>query len=100
MIKSEIANALARANPHLPRHAVARLVDVLLEEINDALAQGRRIELRGFGVLASKWREPHQACNPRSGEKIQVRGQYRPVFKSGKVLRERLNHGRAPLRAR
>ena len=89
--QSELLSELARANPHLTRRDLEKIVAVILEEIAAALEDQARVELRGFGVFAVKWRRARAARNPRTGESLQTRGSFVPFFKSGKVLREALN---------
>ncbi len=91
LTRSQLADDLARANPHLPRGEIEKIIGAILEEMRAALAAGRRIELRGFGVFAAKWRAEHKACNPRSGALVRVPGMWRPVFRAGKRLRDHLN---------
>ena len=58
MTRSDLIKRLATANPHLhPRH-IQRIVDTVFEQIGAALARGARVELRGFGIFATRaqWR--------------------------------------------
>lgn len=91
MIKSELINKIAEANPHLFHRDVERLVATVFDEITDALAAGNRVELRGFGAFSVKTRPPRVGRNPRTGEKVEVEEKRVPYFKTGKDLRERLN---------
>ena len=59
--------------------------------MSDALAQGDRIEIRGFGSFSLHFRPPRQGRNPKTGETIALAGKYVPHFKPGKDLRERVN---------
>ena len=56
MIKSELIERLAEQNPHLYRQDVEDLVNAILDTVADALAQGARVELRGFGAFTVKRR--------------------------------------------
>ncbi len=91
MIKSELIQKIAAANPHLFQRDVERIVNVILEEIIAALARGDRVELRGFGAFTIKHRSARQGRNPRTGETVFVEQKFVPFFKTGKELRERLN---------
>ncbi|MEZ5774537.1 MAG: integration host factor subunit beta [Hyphomicrobiaceae bacterium] len=91
MIKSELIQRIAAANPHLTHRDVERIVNVVLDEIVSALARGDRVELRGFGAFTVKHRQPRQGRNPRTGTPVEVDEKYVPFFKTGKELRERLN---------
>ena len=63
----------------------------MLDEITDALSEGNRVELRGFGAFSVKNRPPRSGRNPRTGEPVFVEEKWVPFFKTGKELRERLN---------
>lgn len=95
MIKSELVQRLAQANPHLYQRDVERIVGTIFEEIAQALANGDRVELRGFGAFSVKTRPARTGRNPRTGEPVEVEAKSVPFFKTGKELRERLN--RRPL---
>ena len=91
VIKSELIQKLAAANPHLYHRDVERIVNVIFGEIVEALARGDRVELRGFGAFTVKHRAPRIGRNPRTGTSVAVSEKYVPFFKTGKDLRERLN---------
>ena len=91
MIRSELLQALARDNPGLRAEEVEKVVDTFFEEIEQRLAQGGRVELRGFGAFSTREREPRQGRNPRTGASVSVPGKKVPYFKPGKEMRARLN---------
>ncbi|WP_417316975.1 integration host factor subunit beta [Emcibacter sp.] len=91
MIKSELINRLVEANPHLYQRDVERIVNTIFEEITNALAEGNRVELRGFGAFSVKHRPERTGRNPRTGETVHVPEKHVPYFKTGKDLREKLN---------
>jgi integration host factor subunit beta len=91
MIKSELIQKIAESNPHLYQSDVERIVSTIFDEITSALARGERVELRGFGAFSVKTRDARQGRNPRTGESVQVDEKRVPFFKTGKLLRERLN---------
>ena len=91
MIKSELVEKIATENPHLLQRDVERIVATVFEEITEAIATGKRVELRGFGAFSSKKREERVGRNPRTGESVKVEEKYVPFFKTGKNLRKRLN---------
>ncbi|MGB3720817.1 MAG: integration host factor subunit beta [Proteobacteria bacterium] len=91
MIKSELIQRIAAANPHLYHRDVERIVNVIFDEIVNALARGDRVELRGFGAFTVKYRAPRIGRNPRTGAPVPVEEKYVPFFKTGKELRERIN---------
>jgi len=91
MIKSELIAKLAAENPHLTQRDVERVVTVILEKMIEALEDGGRVELRGFGAFSVRSRPARAGRNPRTGEAVDVRAKHVPFFKSGKELRARLN---------
>jgi len=91
MTKSELIQRIAELNPHLYHRDVERIVSTILDEISEALAEGNRVELRGFGAFSVKRRDARVGRNPRTGEAVQVEQKHIPFFKTGKQLRERLN---------
>ena len=91
MIKSELVEKVAAENPHLLQRDVERIVATVFEEITEAIATGNRVELRGFGAFSSKKREERVGRNPRTGGSVKVEEKHVPFFKTGKILRKRLN---------
>lgn len=91
MIRSELIQKLADENPHLYQRDVERIVNTIFEEITDAMSQGDRVELRGFGAFSVKKRDARTGRNPRTGEAVEVEEKHVPFFKTGKLLRDRLN---------
>ena len=96
MIKSELIQKIAAANPHLYHRDVERIVNVIFGEIVEALARGDRVELRGFGAFTVKHRDARTGRNPRTGAAVSVEEKTVPFFKAGKELRHRVNAGPAP----
>lgn len=91
MTKSELIQKLAERNPHLFLRDIEKIVDTVFDEISEALVDGDRVELRGFGAFSIKHRDARVGRNPRTGETVQVDAKRLPFFKTGKALRERLN---------
>ena len=94
MIKSELIDRLAEANPHLYHRDVERVVNTVLDGITEALAEGDRVELRGFGAFSVRRRPARTGRNPRTGESVSVKEKHVPFFKTGKELRERVDASR------
>lgn len=91
MIRSQLVQKLAEANPHLFHRDVERIVDTVFEEIIRAMERGDRVELRGFGAFSVKKRDGRTGRNPRTGDSVSVDEKHVPFFKTGKALRDRLN---------
>jgi integration host factor subunit beta len=87
-----LVERIAQENPHLYQRDVERIVNTIFEEIINAMANGDRVELRGFGAFSVKKREARRGRNPRTGEAVPVEEKHVPFFKTGKLLRDRLNN--------
>ncbi|MDX1704299.1 MAG: integration host factor subunit beta [Altererythrobacter ishigakiensis] len=93
MIRSELLQALHRDNPELRAEEIEQVVDIFFDEIAERLADGGRVELRGFGAFSTREREARQGRNPRTGETVFVPAKRVPYFKPGKEMRARINDG-------
>ena len=91
MIRSELLQALASDNPDLRPEEVEQVVDIFFDEIATRLAEGGRVELRGFGTFSTRQRDARSGRNPRTGDTVDVPEKKVPYFKPGKEMRERLN---------
>ena len=91
MIRSELIQKIADENPHRYQRDVERIVDTIFDEVTAAMARGDRVELRGFGAFSVKKRDARTGRNPRTGETVEVEEKHVPFFKTGKLLRDRLN---------
>jgi len=91
MIRSELIQKLVDENPHLFQRDVERILDTIFDEITNTMARGDRVELRGFGAFSVKRRDSRTGRNPRTGDSVAVAEKHVPFFKTGKLLRDRLN---------
>src|SRR4051812_50092281 len=91
MIKSELVQTIANRNPHLFLRDVENIVNAIFEEITEALADGSRVELRGFGAFSVTNRPARTGRNPRTGASVTVEAKWGPFFKTAKELRDRLH---------
>lgn len=91
MIRSELLEAIASENAELRAEEVEQVVDIFFDEIAGRLAEGGRVELRGFGAFSTRERSARTGRNPRTGESVAVPAKRVPYFKPGKDMRERLN---------
>lgn len=93
MTKSELIDDIALQTPEIQRRDVELVVNTILQSMTDALSEGQRIEIRGFGSFVPKLRRSRAARNPRTGAEVKVPEKYVPFFTVGKELRERINEG-------
>ncbi len=91
MIRSELIQKLADENPQLFQRDVERIVNTIFDETTETMARGDRVELRGFGAFSVKKRDSRVGRNPRTGASVAVAEKHVPFFKTGKLLRDRLN---------
>ena len=91
MTKSELIENIARLQEHLPYKDVEAAVKALIDRMVQSLAEGDRVEIRGFGSFSLHFRPPRVGRNPKTGEPVPLDGKYVPHFKPGKALRERVN---------
>ena len=91
MTKSELVAAVVNRLPYLTRKDTEIIVDTLFDSMVEGLAQGDRIEVRGFGSFAVKHRAAREARNPRTGETVHIPAKWLPHFKLGKELYRRIN---------
>lgn len=91
MVKSQLIKIITKKHVHLSLYQAERIVDVFFEQIAEALANGGRVELRGFGVFYTKERAPRQAMNPRTHAKIEIEAKLVSCFRASKNLLKTLN---------
>ncbi len=99
MTKSELIDRLAQKQLQLAYKDVELAVKTLLDHMGNTLANGERIEIRGFGSFSLHYRPPRIGRNPKTGESVQLAAKYVPHFKPGKEMRERVNNsmGKVPI---
>ena len=90
MNKSELVEALAN-DKSLTYKRAEEIVNIIFDSMSTALADGGRIEIRGFGSFVVKDYKAYMGRNPKTGEVIKVHPKKLPFFKVGKELRERVN---------
>ncbi len=95
MIKSEIIKNLASDVTQIPEKDIALSVNAIINQMSDSLGSGERIEIRGFGSFSLHYHAPRNARNPKTGMQVVTEPKYRPHFKPGKELRERVNVSRS-----
>ena len=92
MTKSELVEIIAENYGEITRREAEVVVNEIFQAISEALANGERVELRGFGSFTTKHRNPRVGRNPKTGESVQVPGKIVPHFKPGKELRDRVDN--------
>lgn len=92
MTKSELVEAIASKQSQLSTKDVELAVKTIIDHMSQALAEGQRIEIRGFGSFSLHYRAPRVGRNPKTGESVDLPEKYVPHFKPGKDLRESVDN--------
>lgn len=90
-IKSLVIDQIGLKQDQLSLQDVTLSINAILDKFINHLADGGRIEIRGFGSFSLHYRPPRQAHNPKTGEKLITPPKYAVHFKPGKELREKVN---------
>ena len=97
MTKSDLINRIMEygireeINSLSTKMVVKQGVQVLIDNLASSLAEGRRIEIRGFGSFYLSKRPARVGRNPKTGERVEVPARNMPHFKTGKELNDRIN---------
>ena len=90
--KSELIGRILKRFPDLGQRGADALVNTIFSTISDGLADGNRVELRGFGAFSVRTRDPRTARNPKNGAAVKVTTRHSIYFRAGKELREKVNN--------
>jgi integration host factor subunit beta len=91
MTKSELIEQLSDGHDILNKNDAEMVINLIFGRITNALADGDRVEIRGFGSFSVRERAAREARNPKSGELVEIPSRKTPFFKTGKELRERVD---------
>jgi integration host factor subunit beta len=94
MTKSGLIERVAELTPHISKKDTEVVVNTIFDSMTEALKQGERIEIRGFGSFQVKIREAREGRNPKTGEEVQIPAKRTPFFKVGKELKEKVDDAR------
>ncbi len=96
MTKSGLIEEVARRTPHISKKDTEVVVNTIFDSMIEALKQGDRIEIRGFGSFQVKIREAREGRNPKTGEPVHISAKRTPFFKVGKELKEMVDRSPSP----
>ena len=99
MTKAELVEKVAN-QINLTKKQTEVVVNTVFSSITDSLAEGKKVELRGFGSFRIRQRNARVGRNPKSGQKVDVPSKKVPFFKAGKELRELVDEHEAQEAAR
>ena len=91
MTKHDLIEEVARQYPRYSRRDAEVIVNSVFDSMADALHQGERIEIRGFGSFVVKQRQAREGRNPKTGRLVSVPAKRVPFFKVGKELKLRVD---------
>ena len=92
IVKSKLLNQLASNYPNFLKKDLEKFVDIILEEIKQALKRGDRVELRGFGIFSTNTQKARISRNPKTGEKVNTPKKKTIHFKMTKEMFKKLNN--------
>ena len=91
MNKTElVANVAEKAG--LSKKDAEKALGAVIESIEEALVEGDKVQLIGFGTLEVKDRAARTGRNPQTGKEIKIAASRNPVFKAGKALKDAVNN--------
>ncbi len=89
MTKAELVETVA-SKVDLPRAVAERAVNTVFDEVTEALKQGDKVNISGFGTFSVSERKARTGRNPKTGETIQIAASRAAKFKAGKTLKDSL----------
>ena len=90
MNKADLIKILA-AKEDLSAVEASKIVNLIFNGFKKALAEGERIEIRGFGSLVMRDYGNYMGRNPKTGKEVEVKHKRLPFFKVGKEWKKRIN---------
>ncbi|MYM92765.1 HU family DNA-binding protein [Duganella vulcania] len=100
MNKRDLANAISEQNPQLTKRRCNEIVDIFFNAIANAVANGKHVQISGFGTFVKVPRKAKVGKNPATGEDIVIEAHNTVKFTTGKALKEQLNAGKPPCQSR
>jgi len=90
MNKTDLINAVAEKS-ELSKKDATKAVDAVFETVSDALKDGDKVQLIGFGNFEVRERSARKGRNPQTGDEIDIPASKVPAFKPGKALKDAVN---------
>ena len=91
MVRSQLLQKICNLNPNLLRKDLEKIIDIIFNEIENALCEGKNVEIRGFGTYKVKNRNARVGRNPKNLEPVQIPQKKAIRWKMSKVFFKRLN---------
>ncbi len=93
-VKNRILNQLANSYPNFLRRDLEKALNLVLDEIINAIAKGENVQIRGFGSFNNRQLKTRIGRNPKDGSKIDIPAKQGVHWKMSKELFQKLNQGR------
>jgi len=90
MIKADLIEKVVQVTGQKKKDA-SEVVELIIDSIKQALAQGERVEIRGLGCFGVKVRKSRVGRNPQTGAEVQIQAKKVPYFRPGKELKAVVN---------
>ena len=91
MTRAKLIARIVASHPQFAQKKVEVSVRTILDALAQNMAQGQRIEIRGFGTFGLTYRPARPGRNPKSGQQLQVPAKFVPRFRAAKELRTRVD---------
>ena len=92
--KKDLIELISKDQDQLPQRDIDLAIKTIINSMLESLASGKRIEIRGFGSFALRYRKSRIGRNSKSGEAVEIAERYVPHFKPGKKLKQKVNEGK------
>ena len=92
IVKSKLLSQLKKSYPNFLKKDLEKVVQIVLNEIKQALKRGDRVELRGFGMFSTNIQKARISRNPKTGEKVNTPQKKTIHFKMSKEMFKKLNN--------
>jgi integration host factor subunit beta len=90
--RPRLIKQLKQKNLKLNQLELEEVIDTFCNEIKKALKNGKKFEIRGFGVFfVKKIKEKYSARNPKNGELIYIPEKNKVRFRASKYLKKKIN---------
>ena len=91
MVRSELLQKLCNLYPNILRKDIKKILEIIFQELTEALCRGENIEIRGFGIFKTTVRKARIGRNPKNSELVQIPEKRAIKWKMSKIFFKRLN---------
>ena len=91
MVRSELLQKMCNHNPNILRKDAEKILEIILNELIEALCRGENVEIRGFGTYKIRKRKARVGRNPKNSELVQIPEKKAIKWKMSKIFFNKLN---------